>query len=499
MKDARIMRIVRPSLALAALAAVLVMLGLAIVGPAHAATTSPTPQASVTAKAGATASATPAPSVVRRQNVVRFGDDILVPRNTQVPSAVAFGGDITVNGRVTESVVAFGGSVVVNGEVGKSVVAFGGDVRLGPQAVVGSDLSSSDSTLVILGGELTKAPGAQVTGRTETPKGIDWSGAGGWLTHALVHNSLLSFSFVGWVVQTVFFLVLALVAAALLPHQLRGVQQRLARRPWGSLGWGALAFFVGAPAILVVLVISIIGLLLVLPYGLFVLLACFFVTTAVAAFLAQKVLTGFGGRDNLMLAVVIGVVGTTVVSRIPAVGPVVLLVMTVMGVGAAVLGVAEWRRERSQLAAAQAAAAQGGVGFAPPPAPPQPSVITPIVATSPAMTAEAPPVAETAPVTSAEPGGTAASAPPAGAAAPAPPTAPPASAASADAVAPAPPAPPAAPAAPQNQAPPQTAWLVEGAPSEAAPAEAPPSEAEVPESRPEDSLSEDEPPRPHET
>ena len=72
------------------------------------------------------------------------------------------------------------------------------------------------------------------------------------------------------------------------------------------------------------LVISIIGLLLVVPYGLFVLLAYFFVTTGVAAFLAQKVLTGFGGKENLMLAVTIGVVGTTIVSRIPVAGPVLV-------------------------------------------------------------------------------------------------------------------------------------------------------------------------------
>ncbi len=96
--------------------------------------------------------------------------------------------------------------------------------------------------------------------------------------------------------QTAFFLVLALVAAALMPKQLRGLQAQLARTPWASLGWGALAFFIAAPAILVVLVISVIGLLLVLPYMLFVLLAYFFVTTAVAAFLAQKVLTGSVAR-----------------------------------------------------------------------------------------------------------------------------------------------------------------------------------------------------------
>ena len=52
----------------------------------------------------------------------------------------------------------------------------------------------------------------------------------------------------------------------------------------------------------------------------FVLLAYFFATTGVAAFLAQKVLTAFGGKENLMLAVTVGVVGTTVVSQIPVAG-----------------------------------------------------------------------------------------------------------------------------------------------------------------------------------
>ena len=48
--------------------------------------------------------------------------------------------------------------------------------------------------------------------------------------------------------------------------------------------------------------ISVVGLLVVIPYVLFALLAYLFVTTAVAAFVAQRVLTGSGQNDNLMLA-----------------------------------------------------------------------------------------------------------------------------------------------------------------------------------------------------
>ena len=63
--------------------------------------------------------------------------------------------------------------------------------------------------------------------------------------------------------------MLGLVAAALMPKQMRAVQRKLAQKTAASLGWGALTFFVIAPAVLVVLVISVVGLLLVVPYAVF--------------------------------------------------------------------------------------------------------------------------------------------------------------------------------------------------------------------------------------
>jgi hypothetical protein len=240
---------------------------------------------------------------------------------------------------------------------------------------------------------------------------VDWGHLAGLSASGLLFNPLLGLSFFGWVAQTVFFLVLALVAVALMPGQMRRVQTRLRLKPWASLGWGALAFFVAVPVLFIAVGITIIGLLLWLPFGLFVLFVYFFGTTALAALLAQKALTGFGGRENLMLAVTLGVVGTTIVSRVPVVGALAVLVMTVIGTGAVILAFAEWRRERRETEAARAAA----LGPAPSPYPAssevaaQQSVITPIVQTSPTQqvppqpavpaTPPQPPVAQTPPVT----------------------------------------------------------------------------------------------------
>jgi hypothetical protein len=432
MRDDRLLRVLRPSLALLALAALLILLGTAITGTARAETASPKPDETRSAGpvAGSGQTALPAPDAVQRGAEVRAGEDVIVPAGTSVPSVVAFGGDVTVDGRAAEAVAAFGGNVIVNGSVGNSVVAFGGDitvngtvgativafggdVRLGETAVVGFDVPPDEASVVLLGGNLYRADGAQVHGLVKRSVGnVDWGEVLGWGAQGVFFNPLLGLSFFGWLFQTAFFIVLALVAAALMPRQLRGVQAQLARTPWASLGWGALTFFIIAPAVLVVLVISVIGLLLVLPYLVFVALAYFFATTGVAAFLAQKALTGFGGKENLMLAVAVGVVGTTVVSRIPAIGPVVLVVMMVIGTGAAALAVLKWRRERRAAEAAQVAAvaAQQPVLAA--------AVIQPIVQTSPAMQGppqppiappQQPPVATQAPPAPAAPAGEAAS------------------------------------------------------------------------------------------
>ena len=390
MRRDRITRIHAPSSALAVLAALLVVLGLAVAGPAHAeAKASETPEAKVAASPAAKATASPTgdPAIVLQRGAqVQFGEDVYVPAGTTTPSVVAFGGDVTVDGTVTDAVVVFGGDVTIRGTVGTSTVAFGGDVTVGPDAVLGSDLKPSDASLVLFGGTLTQAPGAEVVGQTETIEGVDWNGAFGWAARSIFVGP--GFSLIGWLLQTAFCLVLALVVAALMPRQLRTIQHNVGHKPWASLGWGALVFFIAAPAALVVLVISVIGLLLVLPYLLVLLLAYFVAATGAAAFLAQKVLTGFGGKENLMLAVTIGVIGTTVLSQIPVAGPLLLLILIVFGIGAAAIGAADWRRRRREEAAvqaAQAAAAQyatGGVAA-------HPSVITPMVYTAPDMPAGA--------------------------------------------------------------------------------------------------------------
>ena len=175
-----------------------------------------------------------------------------MPAGARVEGVVAFGGDVTIDGTVTGSVVAFGGDVLVRGAVENASSAFGGDVRLAPTAVVGSTMSPQDTSVVVFGGTLTREPGAQVTGDVQRVDTVNWAAALSWATQHTVVRPWWGFTLMGWIVQTAFCLVLALVAAALMPRQLRAVQRHLRLKPAGSLGWGALIVFIVGPALLVV-------------------------------------------------------------------------------------------------------------------------------------------------------------------------------------------------------------------------------------------------------
>jgi hypothetical protein len=336
MTTLRTSTIMRPLLALVIGTLALVLIGTLVVGPARAAA-SPVGAAAVPL----------AQTVQTKGTIVQFGNDVVVPVGQQVDAVLAAGGDVTIDGAVKKSVVSFGGDVLVRGTVGESVVAFGGDVHLAPTARIGGSTSAGDKSVVLFGGALTREAGAQVIGQVQHYDNANWTGSIPWGARHIVDQPLWwGFSLIGWLVQTAICLILGLVAAALMPKQMRAVQRHLALKPAASLGWGALTFFLIVPAILVVLVISIVGLLLVLPYVVVVALSYFFVVTSVGAFIAQRVLAGTHQRDNLMLAVTIGVVATTIVARVPVVGGLVELVMVVFGTGAAVMAFAEWRRAR---------------------------------------------------------------------------------------------------------------------------------------------------------
>ena len=232
--------------------------------------------------ARAAARAAPCP---RRGTIVEYNKDISIPFGT-----------------TASSVVAFGGSVTVAGNVRHVVAGLGADVRLLPTARVGTASTAADSSLIVIGGSLTKAPGAAVTGKTtvNTLAPVrDAFTTGFWRPIA---SPFQGWSLIGWAGSTVLFVLIGLLVAVVLPRQTRASSERLARHFPSSLGWGALTALVIVPVVTLALVITIVGILLAIPFVAIVVPAAFlFGYIAAGVFVGRGLLSVVGYHGNSLL------------------------------------------------------------------------------------------------------------------------------------------------------------------------------------------------------
>ena len=313
--------------------------------------------------AGASSLATPAlsalPIAVDQGAIVQVGHDAVVTENQTANAVVAIGGNVYVHGTVTTA-VAVGGNVIVDGRVDRTIVDVGGNVDL-RSSWVGVKNSSSDTAIVLIGGTLTRGPGAVLTGNVTNVKGA-WFGdvfrVGIW--NPIAHPYSLQAA-VPWVVQSILFALFAIIVTATMPRQVGAVARQLRRRTLASFGWGALGSFIVIPVSLVILTITIVGLLLVVPGVIIGLpLTFLFVGTAVAVAVGGLLLHGSGQHGNLMLAALIGVAILSVVRFVPFFGSLAIVLAWFFGLGALVLAIAEWQRARRELRRAARAATSTG-------------------------------------------------------------------------------------------------------------------------------------------
>jgi cytoskeletal protein CcmA (bactofilin family) len=291
---------------------------------------------------------TPGEPVIQSGSRVKFGGNILVEKEEEAEEAVAIGGSVRVEGRVSRDVVAIGGPVRVNGYVGGNVVSVGSSVYLGPGAIVDGDVSSS-------GGTIERAEGAQVHG-SSSEIGPPW--AGPWRRDWDFDPAFGPFSLFGASVEvfgsTVGMILLGILACLTLLIARGPVEQvdlRLRAEPLKSALVGLAGLLGSVPLIVVVLatlfVISVLLVLLLVGCLLLVLLPFFGFAMVLALLLAlllgysgaalragQWLEARFGWRlGGPYAAVLVGVVAIqiwSVISHLLAMGPGVLDVFASM-------------------------------------------------------------------------------------------------------------------------------------------------------------------------
>lgn len=247
--------------------------------------------------------------------------------------ALTIGENATVGG----SLQVGAGTVIVGGRIGGDATVGAERLVLRPTAVVDGDLTYDDDT------ELVREEGATVAG-TVSQEDLDRGGGVG--------------TFAGWVVLTAWELGANLLLGALLllafPRFSAGIADRIREDPLRTGGVGLLTL-VAVPLVLVLLVLTIVGIPIALALGLPVLLIGGWVAFVYGQYAVGDWASSEFGGGSRWVALVVGVVGITLLSEIPIVGGLLDLVVFVLGLGAlaATLYAALRRRRRQSPRAAE--------------------------------------------------------------------------------------------------------------------------------------------------
>lgn len=273
------------------------------------------------------------------------------------------GDDVTVSrGEVIDGdVVAVFGNATIDGEVNGELTVVMGNADLGPESVVREDVT-------VVGGRLTRAPGARVEGSVDNVAvGPDRWRAGGF--PGMVRDTIFGRigSLAGTLFRVAFVTLLALVVVAFGRPWIERIADRASSDPLRAGLTGFLAQLLFVPVLLmtvIVLAVSIVGipLLLLLPFAIVLVLVVGLVGFTGVAYYVGGLLNGrFGwtarGPYATVLLGVAAIALVTLVARaaavigggfltfpLHAVGYLVEYVACTLGFGAAIL--AWWRIRR---------------------------------------------------------------------------------------------------------------------------------------------------------
>lgn len=259
-------------------------------------------------------------------------------RGTVGTDAVVAGGTITVEpgARIARDLAAIGGTVSLQGAVGRNAQLAGGRVEIAG-SVAGNVLVRADEMVVlpsaVIRGNLTYssqkpaqiAQGARIVGTiAREPYPVRPA-----LSREVVRGVRIAFG----IADFLWMLVIALVLVAIVPGGLQQTADALHRRPWASLGWGAL-LLVAMPIAVIALVVMVIG----IPFGVLLLAAhalALFVSHASAGLAIGQVLAP--RLKSRYAEVAIGVAVIAMATNLPYVGWLLRLVAVAVGLGSVAL------------------------------------------------------------------------------------------------------------------------------------------------------------------
>jgi hypothetical protein len=235
-----------------------------------------------------------------------------------------------------------------------------GGLALGAEARIGGDLDYTAT-------ERIETPAGVVAGRTTFTYDAPRESAEVDVSPGAVFAGMLVTWIVGTVRRLAALLLVGALVAWLAPRWIRAPAERFKAQPWSSLGWGALIFFAFPPAVLAALILLalVVAVLLLVTLGnlggpigwigaaviliiivLYVLIVSY-LTKLIAGYVVGRLLfpkEEWAGKP--ILPTLVGVLFVVVVTRIPVIGWLLSFAISLFGLGAIGLVLAEkWRKK----------------------------------------------------------------------------------------------------------------------------------------------------------
>lgn len=230
------------------------------------------------------------------------------------------GGEIHIDGTVGQGLQVSGGTVVLDGRMNGDVEVTAGTLRIGPHATIAGALHYR-----VPRGQAHIDPGARMLGTVTALPVQRWRG---------FERAFRVIRFI-WLLG---FLVAGAVAVALAPHLATRAAAVLAQRP-GYSSLVGIAWLVVLPIAAVLVAMTVIGIPLALLTGVIYFALAYLGRVVVAVWLGRMILGArtTEGRGGTFQRFIIGGVLLVIVALVPVLGSLVMLVATVMGLGALLL------------------------------------------------------------------------------------------------------------------------------------------------------------------
>lgn len=274
------------------------------------------------------------PAMILLRGDVWLGSATFDATNRPNHSLIVVDGDVSLQEGMDYPLVVILGNVQIDGPMHDVLVTVGGNVFLGRHAVV-------DEAIVVLGGQVFRAPGAVIQG-TVGANLRDWS-EGQLIGRSIERVNLVRQVQLG-LAAGLGLLLVCLVVVAAVPWSVVVTAATTRQYPIRS-GLAGLTGLVAVPFVVLPLTLSLIGLPLAVLLSLGTVLTWLIGLTGVGFMLGRCLLGSRPEHTSYLRVLIVGLTPILLVLAVPVLGPLVVGVAGVLGAGARIVSFVE--RERA--------------------------------------------------------------------------------------------------------------------------------------------------------